>query len=99
MAVYVLFLLAPLRRLRRVERETEQRPAGGRRSRHYYLAVSLQASLVGYMVSSFFASVAFHWYVYYLIGYALCLARLYQTAAAAAPRQDNWGLETEWSRS
>jgi O-antigen ligase len=98
MAVYVLFLLAPLRRLRRVERATERPAVGRRRSRHYYLAVSLQASLLGYMVSSFFASVAFHWYVYYLIGYALCLARLYQTAAAA-PRQDNWGLETEWSRS
>jgi O-antigen ligase len=97
MLVYVLFLFAPLKRLRRVERETE-RPAGGgrRRSRHYYLAVGLQASLVGYMVSSLFASVAFHWYGYYLIGYALCLARLYQSAA---PQQENSGVETEWSRS
>jgi O-antigen ligase len=102
MLVYILFLLAPLKRLRRVERETE-RPAGrGRRSRHYYLAVALQASLIGYMVSSFFASVAFQWYGYYLIGYAFCLARLSQSsapAAAGAPRQDNSGVKTEWSRS
>jgi hypothetical protein len=29
------------------------------------------------MVSSFFGAVAYHWYVYYLVGYAVCLHRLY----------------------
>jgi hypothetical protein len=32
--------------------------------------------LVGYMVVSFFASVAYQWYVYYLVAYAFCLHRL-----------------------
>jgi hypothetical protein len=29
------------------------------------------------MVSSFFGAVAYQWYVYYLVGYAVCLHRLY----------------------
>ena len=29
------------------------------------------------MVSSFFGAVAYHWYVYYLVAYAVCLHRLY----------------------
>jgi hypothetical protein len=33
------------------------------------------------MVSSFFASVAFYLYAYYLVGYAVCLRRLYLKAA------------------
>jgi hypothetical protein len=30
------------------------------------------------MFSSFFASVAYLWYVYYLVGYAVCLRRIYE---------------------
>ena len=51
-------------------------------SHFYYLAVGLQASLVGYMVCSFFASVAYLWYVYYLVAYAVCLRRLYESETA-----------------
>jgi O-antigen ligase len=72
--VYVMFLVTPIRRLRRVERETF---AEKKRARFYYLSIGLQASIVGYMVSSFFASVAHLWYVYYIVGYSLCLRRLY----------------------
>jgi O-antigen ligase len=76
--IYVKFLLSPLKRLRLIERLTlSPRKA----SPHYYIAVGLQASIVGYMVTSFFASVAYHWYVYYLIGYAVCFRRLYEAAA------------------
>jgi hypothetical protein len=32
------------------------------------------------MVSSFFGSVAFQWYVYYLVGYAIALRRIYATS-------------------
>ena len=46
-------------------------------SRFYYFAIGIQASLVGYMVSSFFAAVAYQWYIYYLVAYAICLRRLY----------------------
>ena len=75
LVMYVMFMVAPLRRLRRVERETF---AEGRRSPYYYFSIGLQASLVGYMVSSFFASVAYLWYVYYLVGFAVCLRRIYE---------------------
>jgi len=73
--VYTMFIVAPLRRLRLIERETREARAA---ARPHYLAIGLQASLVGYMVSSFFASVAFYWFVYYLVGYAVCLRRLYE---------------------
>ncbi len=43
--------------------------------------MGLQASFVGYMVSSFFLSVAFDWHIYYLVGYAIALRRLYYLRA------------------
>lgn len=79
--LYVLFILSSLKRLRSVERETYDSRS---RSRVFYLSVGLQASLVGYMVSSFFASVAYLWYIYYLVGYAVCLHRLYDAKGATA---------------
>jgi O-antigen ligase len=79
--VYVLFLLAAIMRLRRMpdprELEMRLRPLP-------YLAIGLQASLIGYMIASFFASVAYLWYVYYLVGYAICVNRLYETSLAKA---------------
>jgi putative inorganic carbon (HCO3(-)) transporter len=78
---YTMFVVTPLRKLGQIARET----FGGRaNSRFYYLAVGLQASLAGYMVCSFFASVAYLWYVYYLVGYAVCLGRLYESETGEA---------------
>jgi O-antigen ligase len=77
--LYALFIVAPLMQLRRMERETLDRRQC---SRFYYLSVGLQASIIGYMVSSFFASVAYLWYVYYLVGYAVCLRRIYEAQPA-----------------
>jgi putative inorganic carbon (HCO3(-)) transporter len=71
---YCMFMVTSLKRLRQVERESL---AEKDRVRFYYLAVGLQASIVAYMVNSFFASVAHLWYVYYLVGYAVALRRLY----------------------
>jgi hypothetical protein len=50
-----------------------------RKSRYYYLSVGLQASIIGYMISSFFAAVAYQWYVYYLTAYAVSLSRIYES--------------------
>lgn len=72
--IYVLFLVHPIRRMRLIEKESYEQPE---RRRFYYLAVGLQASLIGFMFSSFFGAVAYQWYVYYLVGYAVCLHRLY----------------------
>lgn len=74
MVVYIMFLVHPLKRLRLIENETY---AKKEQSRFYYLSIGLQASLVGFMVSSFFGAVAYQWYVYYLVAYAVCLHRLY----------------------
>jgi len=71
---YCMFMLSSLKGLRQVERDSL---AEKDRARFYHLAVGLQASIVAYMVSSFFASVAHLWYVYYIVGYAVCLRRLY----------------------
>ena len=72
---YTLFIVTPLRKLGQIARETFARRSN---SRYYYLSVGLQASLLGFMVSSFFLSVAYFWYAYYLVGYAVCLRRLYE---------------------
>lgn len=82
---YTLFIITPLKRLWQIERETFD---ARRKSRFYYLAIGMQASLVAYMVGSFFASVAYQWYVYYLVAYAIALRRIYdfehETAAEGA---------------
>lgn len=82
LAVYLFLMVTPLRRLRDIERETL---GVKERAAFYYLAVGMQASLVGYMVCSFFASVAHLWYVYYLVAYSVCLRRLYLHGFGAAP--------------
>jgi hypothetical protein len=65
--------------MRKIEQETFE---SRERTRIYYLAIGLQASLIGYMVSSFFGSVAYLWYIYFLVGYAVCLHRLYEAKGA-----------------
>lgn len=81
LVLYLMLITAALRRLKRIELATY---APRRRPRYFYLAVGLQASIVGYMISSFFASVAYQWYVYYLVAYAVCLSRLHAAQTAAA---------------
>ncbi len=76
--IYVWFLITPFSGLRRLEQATR---TATRRPPVFYLAIGLQASLVGYMVVSFFASVAYLWYVYYLVAYAICLRRIYANLA------------------
>ena len=81
LVIYTMFLVTPFKKLSQIARETF---AARERSSYYYLAIGLQASLLGYMVSSFFASVAYTWYVYYLVGYAVCLRRLYEAETGRA---------------
>jgi len=78
---YMLFIVKPLRKLGQIARETLEPRLS---SNYYYLAVGLQASLLGYMVTTFFLSVAYAWYVYYLVGFAVCLRRLYEAETGKA---------------
>lgn len=84
---YITLMVSPLRKLAAVERRLFA--ASEDDSWIYYLSVGIQASIVGYMVSSFFAPVAYNWFVYYPIAYAVCLRRIYQL------RQAEEGNETE----
>jgi probable O-glycosylation ligase (exosortase A-associated) len=74
--LYTMFVASPFRKLGQIARETFNARSD---SRYYYLAVGLQASLLGYMVATFFLSVAYLWYAYYLVAYAVCLRRLYES--------------------
>lgn len=88
LAAYLMFMITPLRRLARIARETF---AARRDARVYYLAVGLFASLIGYMVTSAFIAVAYWPFVYYLVGYAVCLHRIYeanQPASASVETSD-----------
>jgi putative inorganic carbon (HCO3(-)) transporter len=71
---YLIFMISPLRKLAAIERKhfDVDKPDW-----FYYLAVGLQASIIGYMVSSFFAAVAYNWFIYYLIAYAVAFRRIY----------------------
>ena len=55
-----------------------------RRARGYrqvwLMAVAIQTSLIVYLVGSFFASVAYLWYVYYPAAFAVCLQQLLRHA-------------------
>jgi O-antigen ligase len=74
LVIYVMLMVYPLRRLREIESQTENRAD---KRKFYYLSIGIQTSIIAYMVSSFFASVAYQWYIYYLVGYAVALRRLY----------------------
>ncbi|MBA2620605.1 MAG: O-antigen ligase family protein [Acidobacteria bacterium] len=80
-AAYVLLIVSPVRKLAVIERRLFASVKED--SWIYYMSVGVQASIIGYMVSSFFAPVAYNWYVYYPIAYAVCLRRIYQDKQAA----------------
>lgn len=71
---YLIFMISPFRKLSAIERKLFDKDDTGW---FYYLSIGLQASIIGYMVSSFFASVAYNWFIYYLIAYAVAFRRIY----------------------
>ena len=86
--VYLIFMISPFRKLGAIERRLFDEDT---QDWFYYLAIGLQASIIGYMVSSFFAAVAYNWFIYYLIAYAVAFRRIYtlekgsEENAAATP--------------
>lgn len=79
---YILLIISAYKRLREIERETLTQT----RSRFYYLGVGLHAGLTGYLVASFFLSVAYEWYVYFLVAYVICLHGIYKTSVKGQAR-------------
>jgi len=72
---YMMLLIMPLRRLGALERVTS---LDDRRAWFNTMSKVVFASIVGYMVASFFGAVAYNWYIYYPVAFAVCLRRLYQ---------------------
>jgi len=80
-AAYMMLLLVPLRRLGLVERDLD---SADDHSWIYFMAIGVQASLAAFLAASFFGSVAYQWYAFYPIAFAICLRRLYMTREGAA---------------
>jgi O-antigen ligase len=74
LVVYLILMISPFRKLRAIERIKFD---ADDLDWFYYMTIGLQASIIGYMVSSFFASVAYNWFIYYLIAYAVAFRRIY----------------------
>jgi hypothetical protein len=73
MIFYILFLVSVIGITARIAKRYRKE----RRYRQVWVtAIAIQTSLVAYVVGSFFASVAFHWYVYYPAAFAVCLQQL-----------------------
>ena len=75
LAAYLIFMVSPFRKLGAIERTLFSK---NEHDWFYYLSIGLQASIVGYMVSSFFVAVAYNWFIYYLIAYAVAFRRIYK---------------------
>ncbi len=71
---YVTLVFRPVRSLGKIVRSDH---VGVSDPWLYYVAIGLQASILGFAVASFFASVAYLWFVYYPAAFAICLWRLY----------------------
>lgn len=80
LVLYLLFLAGAFKGLRDL---VKSRRRGGGWEALAVLAISIRASLLAYAVGSFFASVAYQWYLYYAAGYAVCLRQL---ARASLPQ-------------
>jgi O-Antigen ligase len=70
---YILFLVSVLRITALIIKHYG-RARGYRQV--WLMAIAIHTSLVAYAVGSFFASVAFYWYVYYPAAFAVCLQQL-----------------------
>jgi O-antigen ligase len=73
---YLIVILAPMITLRRLERRTAKEPPGPGRDK-FYMSIAIQAAIVAYMVCSFFSSIQYQWYVYYVAAYAVALRRIH----------------------
>ena len=84
LVAYLVLIFAPLRSLRRIELQTARAQDTLGRA-HYYLSVGLQATMVAYMVCSFFTSIEYLWYLYYTVAYAVSLRHIHAAAETQFP--------------
>ncbi len=65
LAAYLIFLISSFRKLGAIERTLFAKEDY---NWFYYLSIGFQASIIAFMFASFFVSVAYVWFVYYLNG-------------------------------
>ena len=72
---FLILIFAPMRSLKRLEQRTEDfaRPQD---REFYYLSLGIHATIIGFIISGFFASYQYFWYLYYPVAYAISLRRL-----------------------
>jgi O-antigen ligase len=101
---YLILIFAPLRALRRIERQSRGSIDSSPRfnlarstleddganlvRQTYYMSVGLQAAIIGYIVCSFFSSIQYQWYLYYLIGYGVLLRLIHSGEESALTAQE-----------
>jgi putative inorganic carbon (HCO3(-)) transporter len=73
---YLILIFAPLRSLKRIERETAGTREPKKREMHF-LSAGVHAAIIGYVVCALFSSSQYQWYLFYVVGYALSLRRLH----------------------
>jgi len=85
---YLIMIFAPLRSLRRIERDSIKEHGTdadlNRANVTYYLGAAVQASLVVYIICSCFGSIQYLWFLYYPLAYAVCLRQIHKAEAVAA---------------
>lgn len=99
-AAYLALIIGAVKSCRRIEEATRppeepeprdaKRPAGrgrdaSRPSEIYYWSVGLEATLVAYIVCSFFTSIEYQWYLYYPLAYVVALRRIHATENSEVP--------------
>lgn len=89
---YMILIFAPLRALKRIERDAYSKRAGPenwseRERESYFLSIGLQAVIAAYMVCSFFQSSEYFWYLYYLVAYTVSLKRIRDNESLAASNE------------
>jgi O-antigen ligase len=72
---YLILIIAPLRTLGRIERQTAFARAPRERET-YYLSIGVQAAIAAYIVCSLFGSIQYYWYLYFPVAYAVSLKRI-----------------------
>jgi O-antigen ligase len=86
LVAYLILIFAPLKRLRRIERETSL--TGDTQSRELHLlSAGVQAAIIGYVVCAVFSSAQYQWYLYYPVAYAVALKRIHEAERALNPDQ------------
>jgi O-antigen ligase len=95
--VYLALIFVPLRSIRQMERESLPPPSkmaasargstpevGAEGRENYHFSVALQAAFAAYIVCTFFASVQYVWFLYYIVAYAISLRRIYSAEHSTA---------------